>query len=239
MIEFYNYDQLLDVPEELSKFLSARGLSEDYWQNICQDYDELNARSQQYFNVTPLTLENFQFEIKVEDLAVDHPHVPRYHSKQGLIYLWSVDTSKSLAWLPDSISRYVYEGMDFKLERQSVKSSCPDMSEFCMAQIYLEADYVFVGILKTPNWLQRITAREKREYYKKFWKLIVDSTDKPVIVPSVGFMNRVQKEINNKTIAHEPYHEKVMHHVGFVKKPLGNYPMIRLSPDTEVWVYEH
>jgi hypothetical protein len=108
-----------------------------------------------------------------------------------------------------------------------------------MAQIYPEAEYVFVGILKMPSWLQRISAREKRQYYKKFWQLIVESTDKPVIVPTASFMNQVQKVINNKTIAFEPYHEKVMHHAGFVKRPLGNYPMLRMSPDTEVWINEH
>ena len=184
---FLKYNELLTVPAGLTQFLSARLLSEDYWNNIhIDDYAVLEQAAESYFKVKPLTIEEFQFEIKLEDLGEEHPYVPRYHDRQGLIYLWSVDLEKSLDWLPNTISQHVPNGLEFKLERQAVKSSCPNYSEFCMAQIYLEEDYVFVGILKMPNWLSEISVIEKRNYYKNNLKYLQSSNLKNTIQLLLG-----------------------------------------------------
>lgn len=235
------YDTLLDAPRHLREYLSADLLSKDYWNHTTtvSQYHELQQSSEQYFNIDPCEIPPFKFEIKIEDLGQSFPRVPRYHSHQGLIFIWSIDLDSPSSLLPSEIVNFAADGLQFKSELQHIKSSCANFVEFCAAQMYLESDYVFVGILKTPGWLKRCQQSTINQYYKLFWKRIISYAGaKPVIVPTVSFMNQVQQELNQRTVSFGPYHHKIMSRSGFKRKVLGNaFPRIRMLPTQEVWYH--
>lgn len=232
---------MLEVPEHLCSFLSADLLSRDYWNHTLtvDQYRELQTASEQYFDISPCGIPPFEFELKVEDLGQGFPRVPRYYSKQGLIFIWSINLDKTNSELPSDIVNFASDGLQFKSELQHIKSSCVNFVEFCAAQMYIEKDYIFVGILKMPGWLKRCQQTVVNRYYKLFWQNIIDYADgRPVIVPTVSFMNQVQQELNQRTVSFGPYHYKIMSRSGFKRKPLGNnFPYIRMSPTQEVWFH--
>ncbi|MEI6421233.1 MAG: hypothetical protein WCP55_03385 [Lentisphaerota bacterium] len=236
---FLKYDRLVSVPNELGTYLSAQQLSEDYWNNIvsADKFTQLESIANSYFNVS-FALEQFYVEHKLDDLILEHPLVPRYYAVQGLFLIWSVDMDSSLDWLPNSIAQYVPTALEFKNERQMAKSSRPNHSEFCIMQVYPEDDYIFVGALKFPNWLNRSDKADLRAYYRKFWKAFMASTDKTIIMPTGSKMTQIHNELNGKSIPLEPYHKEIMQMAGFKKQPLGQYAndLIRLSPNEEVWI---
>lgn len=242
-MDFAFYDSFLPVPEHLSGYMSANLLSTDYWNNImpAQEFEQLQAQAEQHYNIQPLTIEPFRFELKIEDLGQGFPRVPRYHSRQGFIFLWSIDTDRNNTNLPDKILNFAPDGLQFKSEGQHIKSCCSTFIEFCAAQVYIESDYVFVGILKTPGWFKKCGTTLTNTYYKLFWKNIAayaDTIGKPVIVPSVSYMNDVQQQLNQRTISYGPYHYKIMHRSGFRKQVLGkDFELIRMSPTQEVWFH--
>ncbi len=235
------YDTLIDVPSHLREYLSADLLSRDYWNHTVtpDQHAELQCASEKHFDIAPCNIAPFKFEIKLEDLGQGFPRVPRYHSRQGLIFVWSIDLSNPNKELPDEIVNFAPDGLHFKSELQHIKSSCPDFIEFCAAQMYLEQDYVFVGILKTPGWFKRCQQSTMNQYYKLFWKSIIKyAGNRSVIVPTVSFMNQVQQQLNQRTVSFGPYHQKIMHRSGFKRKPLGlSYPYIRMLPTQEIWYY--
>ena len=235
------YDTMIEVPGHLRGFLSADLLSQDYWNHTVsvEQYQALQSATEQYFNLAPCSVPPFEFEIKVEDLGQGFPRVPRYYSKQGLIFIWSIDLDKDNSELPAEIVNFAADGLQFKSELQHIKSSCANFVEFCAAQMYLESNYVFVGILKTPGWLKRCSQPTINQYYKLFWKSIIDyAGTRPVIVPTVSFMDQVQQQLNQRTVSFGPYHYKIMQRSGFKRKPLGtDYPYIRMLPTQEVWYH--
>lgn len=240
-MDYALYDTLLDAPAPLREYLSADLLSQDYWNHIVtkDQYCKLQQASEQHFNIEPCTVAPFEFEIKIEDLGQSFPRVPRYHSRQGLIFIWSIDLNNLNPAFPAEVANFASDGLQFKSELQHIKSSCADFVEFCAAQMYLEPNYVFVGILKTPGWLKRCQQSTINNYYKLFWKRIIKyAGDRPVIVPTVSFMNQVQQELNQRTVSFGPYHHKIMHRSGFRRKPLSSgYPYIRMLPTQEVWYH--
>lgn len=237
---FLKYNLLLAVPEELKSYLSAQLLSEDYWNNIVtqEQFFQLEETAKDWFNLTVPVIEHFNSEIKLDDLTLEHPYVPRYYAKQGLFVIWSVDLEHSLDWLPESIAQHVPLGLDFKHERQMAKSAVPTYSEFCIMQLYIEKDYIFVGALKFPNWLNKSKKTDLRCYYRIFWKALVNSTDKTIILPTSTRMLLAHSELNNKRIPLEPYHREIMQMAGFKKQKLGEYAndLIRLPANEEVWI---
>lgn len=223
--------------------MSANLLSTDYWNNIltAKEFERAQAQAEQHYNIQPLNISPFRFELKIEDIGQGFPRVPRYHSHQGFIFLWSIDTESKNTELPDKMLNFSSEGLDFKSERQHIKSCCPTFIEFCAAQVYIESDYVFVGILKTPGWFKKCGPALANTYYKLFWKSITayaDAIGKPVIVPSVSYMNDVQQQLNQRTISYSPYHYKIMKRSGFRKQVLGkDFDLIRMLPTQEVWFH--
>ena len=235
------YDTMIEIPLHLRGYLSADLLSRDYWNHIVslEQRAHLQQASEQHFDIDPCNISPFEFEIKVEDLGPGFPRVPRYHSKQGLIFIWSIDLNKSNKELPDELLTFAPDGLQFKSELQHIKSSCSEFIELCAAQMYIEQDYIFVGILKTPGWFKRCQQATVNQYYKLFWKSIIQyANSRPVIVPTVSFMNEVQQQLNQRTVSFGPYHQKIMHRSGFKRKLLGtSYPYIRMSPTQEVWYH--
>ncbi len=240
-MNFATYNGLLVVPQHLESYLSADGLSKDYWNRTVtvDQYQQLQQQSLAYFGIESLEIPPFKFEIKVEDLDQYFPRVPRYHDRQGLIFIWSIDLNANNKELPDQITNYANDGLQFKSELQHIKSSVSHFVELCCAQIYIEQDYIFVGILKTPGWFKRCDQSIVNSYYKLFWKNIIKyAKNKTVIVPTVSYMNDVQKHLNQRTISFGPYHQKIMHRSGFRKQLLGpGYSSIRILPTQEIWYH--
>ena len=242
-MDFAHYDSFLSVPDHLANYMSAGLLSTDYWNNILtvEEFEKMQQQAEQHYNILPLTVAPFRFELKIEDLGQGFPRVPRYHSRQGFIFLWSIDTECSNVGLPDKVLNFAADGLQFKSENQHIKSSCSSFIEFCAAQVYIESEYMFVGILKTPGWFKKCGTVLANTYYKLFWKDIAayaDSIGKPVIVPTVSYMNQVQQQLNQRTVSHGPYHYKIMHRAGFKRQVLGStFELIRIPSTQEVWYH--
>jgi hypothetical protein len=236
-----HYEYNLSVPAELIDYVSTNNKSQNYWAHILtpEEQAQLEQQASKYFRLPNLTFEQFVLETKVDDLAEVHPYVPRFYKKQGLFLIWSVDLDKSISWLPDTIAPQVADGLTFKTELQMAKSSCPNYSEFFIAQVHIEDSYVFVSAVKTPNWLNRSPITALRAYYRKFWKHLVSAFDKTIIVPNINLIKDAHRTINNRGIPHEPYHREVLQAAGLRRQPLGQYAndMIRLLPEDEVWIY--
>lgn len=240
------YRNMISVPADLVSYLSANNLSTDYWSHIIDpaQHQWLENKSQTLLGIRKynLQLEQFMMETKLDDLALTHPFVPRLHDNQGLFLIWSIDLNRSLAWLPYSINAVSYQGLQHKGEKQMAKSSVANWVEFCISQIHIDHDYVFVGAVKMANWWNQARTGDMRRYYKKFWRLLTNSIfDKKIIAPTGSYIEQRHLELNNKRIPRDAYHKEIMMAAGFKKQLLANHATssLRISHDTEVWIREH
>lgn len=240
------YNKLVKVPADLCAYLSADNLSKDYWSHVRdrtqQQWLELKAQKLLGIKKYNLQLEQFLLETKLDDLDLVHPLVPRMHDEQSIFLIWSIDLDCNMSWLPYSMTAVAHQGLQYKSEQQMAKSSCANCVEFCIAQLHIDQDYVFVGAVKTANWWNKANAGDMRRYYKKFWRLLTNSIfDKKVIAPTGSYIEQLHLELNNKRIPRDAYHKEIMTAAGFKKQLLGTHANsnLRISKDTKVWICEH
>lgn len=240
------YDTFCRVPVALSDYLSANNLSQDYWSYTKTTGEQIWLENQAQLALGikkyNLNLENFLLETKLDDMAIQHPFVPRMHGHQGLFLIWSVDLDQNTNWLPYSLAAIAYQGLEHKTEKQVAKTSCANCVEFCTVQMHVDTDYVLIGTLKTANWWHQARAGDLRQYYKKFWRMLSHSIyDKKIIALTGGFLERCHLEINQSRIPRESYHREIMLASGFTKTTLSHHAndRIRLDKNTEVWIREH
>lgn len=240
------YETFWQVPNGLSEYLSVNNLSQDYWSHTrtVGEQSWLEKQAQKVLNIQKynLNLENFLLETKLDDMAIEHPFVPRLHSHQALFLVWSVDLEKDTSWLPYSLAAVAYQGLEHKREKQVAKTSCANCVEFCTVQMHIDTDYILIGTLKTANWWHQARAGDLRQYYKKFWRLLSHSIyDKKIIALPGSYLQQCHLQINQSKIPRESYHREIMMAAGFHKTKLDQHfnHSIRIDRNTEVWIREH
>jgi hypothetical protein len=229
------YQEFIDVPDDLRRYLSLDLLNQDYWahclaSNVQQDLEQ-KARNWLELDFSPYEGE-YKVEIKIDDISTEIlPIVPKICDQQGFIFIWSVPLEHA-----DSITA---AALKFKCEPQGVKSVIPDNCEKLVAQVHIYPNFVFISAVKYLNFIAKYPKEERLAMCKNIWKILIELfRNKDIYAVNGGVLNTAHNMFNNKNIQHEPYRRKVLKQLGF-KETLVKFapPHFYLSPEDKIWKY--
>jgi hypothetical protein len=231
-----NYTTFLNPPKDIEKYLSARLLNENYWENCFEKKDQnlLEQKARQWTGINFKPHETvYDIETKIEDIADIHPVVPKLCDKQGLLFIWTIPLHKANDPSSDAIL--------FKTEAQSVKSSVPDSCEIMIAQVHEYEDFTFVASVKYYNYIGKLDKEKRTELCMLVWKTLTSLYNKPLYAPGSSMLNRAHNLLNGKNIQHEPYNSKLLRRIGFKKYKFKDIDLEHLyfEPTDSIWKYEH
>lgn len=231
------YQTFIDVPAELSSYLSLDRLNRDYWGN-CIDQEQqqcLEHAAREFFDLDLEPYETeFSIETKVEDIATDIlPVVPKLCDHQGLILIWTTPLHAA-----DAV---VSSALQFKTEPQSVKSTVPDRCEVMIAQVHVYQEFVFVASVKYYNYIAQYPKSRRVELCKMVWQTLIGLFgNRSLYAANGGVLNRAHNLLNNKNIQHEPYNRKMLGKLGFRETTIAAIAEhFYLLPTDKIWKYEH
>ena len=230
------YDEFLQVPDNLIKYLSSKLLNENYWEN-CIDRSEqvlLEHKSREWLNLDFSRHESrFDIETKLEDLDDILPIVPKLCKKQGLLFVWTLPVEESGEVFTDALL--------FKNEPQSIKSSVPDKCESFIAQVHIYEKFVFIASVEYYNFMSKLSKQDRSLLCREVWETLIDVfKDKEIFAATADLLNTAHNIFNGKNIQREPYNKKMLKNLGFKKVQVGNLSEhLNLLDNDIIWKYEH